>query len=96
MTHNIMRASDALTDKIEGPFAIVRGCRLCNHRISRRPGRGRGAGLREGNKQRGEMHCHIRDTHPKALTETVALLAADGWQSIPPWLPINKLKDSDR
>lgn len=94
MAH-MTQASDELTSKVIGPCAIIRTCRLCGHTVSRRRGGGRGAGFREGNKQRGVMHAHIKDTHPKALQETFNILAADGWQSAPPPLPLEYLKTKD-
>lgn len=95
MAHNVTRVSDQLTDKIEGPFAILRTCRICGHRISRRRGNGRGAGFREGNKQRGEMHTHIRTEHPKAFDEAHRIIAEDGWQYPGPILPLHDLKKLD-
>lgn len=92
---HITRASDALTTKVEGPFAIVRTCRLCGHTETRRRGGGRGAGFREGNRQRALMHAHIKAEHPAALAATYDLLAADGWQSTTPNLPISDLKKVD-
>ena len=93
---HITRASDALTVKIVGPFAILRSCRLCEFRVSRRRGGGRGAGFREGNKQRGEMHQHMKAEHPNAMAETYQILADDGWQSLIPHLPIAELKGADQ
>jgi len=95
MRHNITRATDALVTVTKGPFAIARGCRLCNFVDVRRCGRGRGAGFREGNKQRGRLHAHMKEAHPEALVATCKILAADGWQSIPPNLPIHHLKKLD-
>ncbi len=92
---HITRATDALTDIVEGPFAIVRGCRLCDFRVSRRRGGGRGAGFREGNKQRGLMHTHMKDAHPGALARVYDILVEDGAQSINPILPIHELKKID-
>ena len=92
---HITRASDALTDVTHGPLAIARGCRLCSFVLVRRRGGGRGAGFREGNKQRGAMHQHIKAEHPLAMAETYRLLAEDGWQSINPHLPIKDLRRLD-
>ena len=93
---HITRASDALTTVTQGPFAIARGCRLCSFVDTRRSGRGRGAGFREGNKQRGRLHQHIKAEHPLAMAETYRLLAEDGWQSINPILPMADLRRLDK
>lgn len=51
--------------KTESALAVVRGCRLCKFYLFRhKGGRGRGTGLREGNKQRGAMIQHIKEAHP--------------------------------
>lgn len=52
-----------------GPFAVARGCKLCKfyHVRKRVRGAGRGAGMREGNKQRGILIQHIKAEHPEAL-----------------------------
>lgn len=92
---HITRATDALTTKVEGPFAIMRTCCLCGHTETRRRGGGRGAGLREGNRQRALMHAHMKAAHPGALATTYDLLEADGWQNPPPTLPLNDLKIID-
>jgi len=93
---HITRATDALTAVTHGPMAIARGCRLCSFVDCRPRGRGRGAGFREGNKQRGRVHQHMNAEHPNALTAVVQILAVDGWQSIPPRLPISDLKKLDQ
>lgn len=41
------------------------------------------------------MHAHIKAEHPAALAATYDLLAADGWQSTTPNLPISDLKKVD-
>jgi hypothetical protein len=41
------------------------------------------------------MHAHIKAEHPAALAATYDLLAADGWQSVLPVLPISDLKKVD-
>ena len=52
----------------EGPTAVVRYCKVkgCKFALTRRKirGAGRGAGFREGNKQRGEMIQHVKLVHP--------------------------------
>ena len=47
-----------------GPFAVARVCTLCKWHDTRRRGGGRGAGFREGNKQRGRLIQHIKAAHP--------------------------------
>lgn len=54
-----------------GPSAVSRGCKLCKfyHVRKRIPGSGRGAGMREGNKQRGILIQHIKSAHPEVLEQ---------------------------
>ena len=51
----------------DGPLAIVRSCKLCKFSdVVRKPPvgrRGRGWGMREGNKQRGRLIQHINAEH---------------------------------
>ena len=53
----------------KGPFAVVRICRYCKHYETVPIGRGygRGYGMREGNKARGRMIQHLKQTHPEKL-----------------------------
>lgn len=66
-----MNPAEKFFARINGPLAIVAGCKLCKHvdKVTKpRAGeRGRGWGFIEGNKQRGRMIQHIKDTHPEAL-----------------------------
>ena len=57
----ILRFSNCLI----GPFGITRTCTICGHHLHRASGRGRGSGMREGNKQRGKMYQHIKAEHPE-------------------------------
>jgi len=59
---------------LRGPFGITRTCTICGHFEHRKSGRGRGSGMREGNKQRGKMYQHIKAEHP----EFIEWLAKDG------------------
>ena len=43
-----------------GPMGYSRTCRGCGWSVFRRPGTGRGAGMREGNKQRGVAIQHVK------------------------------------
>ena len=52
-----------------GPFGYTRECTICGHFDYRKIGFGRGAGMREGNKQRGRLLQHIKAEHPEALKE---------------------------
>ena len=61
---------EAHTRQAIGPFAIVRTCRHCAFFHLRRKGGGRGAGFREGNKQRGILYQHLKDEHPEVMHET--------------------------
>ena len=94
MAH-ITQATDVLTTVTRGPFAIVRGCRICDYKIARRSGRGRGSGLCYGNKQRGEMHQHMKTDHPNALAAMYDFLEADGFQSCTPNHNINDFRNLD-
>lgn len=58
------------TVKTEGPMGISRGCKLCKFYHYRPRGRGRGAGMREGNKQRGVLYQHMKDEHPEIFNTT--------------------------
>lgn len=87
----VMQAADALTTKREAAFGVVRICRVCGHHLARRRGVGRGAGMREGNKQRGEMYRHIKDAHPGALAHVLDTFEAGGWKAVDA-LPISDLK----
>jgi hypothetical protein len=55
--------------RYEGPTAVVRACTVpgCGFTVRRgkTTGGGRGNGMREGNKQRGEMIQHIKAAHPE-------------------------------
>lgn len=57
--------------RYDGPFAISAGCLLCKHTdVTKKPPegqRGRGWGMREGNKQRGRMIQHVKTAHPEKL-----------------------------
>jgi len=68
MTH----PAEQFFTRFDGPFAIARGCKLCKHvdvvRKPRAGQRGRGWGMREGNKQRGRLIQHIKTAHPEVLS----------------------------
>ena len=65
--------ADKFISHTDGPFAIVRSCKLCRHsdivRKERAPGRG--WGMREGNKQRGRVIQHVNAEHAWALDMTL-------------------------
>lgn len=65
---------------LNGPIGVVRACTLCKFSHSRKKvaGAGRGAGMREGNKQRGILIQHIKECHPAEYA------AAMGKQLVPP------------
>lgn len=86
-----MQCADALVTVTAGPMAVVRTCRVCGHAAIRKRAAGRGAGMREGNKQRGELYRHIRDTHPGALALVLDTFEAGGWAAVRS-LPISDLK----
>lgn len=51
--------------RVETALGVARGCRLCKfYHFRRKCGGGRGAGMREGNKQRGLLIQHIKSEHP--------------------------------
>ena len=53
-----------------GPLAVVRECKICGHiEVVKKgiPGAGRGYGFREGNKARGRIIQHIRNSHAWAV-----------------------------
>ena len=56
-------------DKVDGHFAIGRTCTLCGFGVTRLKERypGRGWGMREGNKLRGQLIQHIKQTHPEVI-----------------------------
>jgi hypothetical protein len=64
-----LHPAEAFIHHFDGPFALVRGCKLCKHvdtvRKERSPGRG--WGMREGNKQRGRLIQHVKECHPAEL-----------------------------
>lgn len=68
----MVSVADKFIASVDGPFAIVRTCKICKHTdVLRKPragDRGRGWGFREGNKQRGRLIQHIREKHPEALS----------------------------
>ena len=49
------------------PFGVVRVCTVkgCRWGDFRPTGHGRGAGFREGNKQRGRALQHVKEAHPE-------------------------------
>lgn len=57
-----------------GPFGVARACKLCRFHSFRPkvPGAGRGAGFREGNKQRGIVIQHIKAEHPAEYSAAMA------------------------
>ncbi len=61
--------AEAFITTTVGPLAVARGCKLCKFYHIRKRGRGtgRGTGMREGNKQRGILIQHIKQSHPEAL-----------------------------
>lgn len=67
-------AEDKFVTRVVGPLAVVRACNLCKFTLirKRRPGVGRGNGMREGNKQRGEIIQHIKATHPAEYAEAMS------------------------
>ena len=80
MTDDLPRTriqDDLMFTYMSGPLAVVRACRLCRH-IVKIPkglrGAGRGYGMREGNKARGEMIQHFKAVHMEAY----AALKAEG------------------
>lgn len=61
---------EALVYEVQGPFVKVRQCRLCQFRITYRlGGGGRGGGMVRGNKARGQMIQHLRQTHPQDVAK---------------------------
>lgn len=58
---------------MHGPFGVTRACRLCKWHDFRRKiaGNGRGEGMREGNKQRGRLIQHLKETHPDEFAAAV-------------------------
>lgn len=67
----IRQHPDVFISKIDGPIAIGRSCKLCQFHVVKRKERaghaGRGWGMREGNKLRGQLIQHLREEHPEAL-----------------------------
>ncbi len=59
--------ADRYITKIDGPFGIGRSCKLCSFGVTaKKPAagfRGRGWGMREGNKLRGQLIQHIKTEH---------------------------------
>ena len=52
---------------VVGPFAIVKSCTICGFSDSRKPGYGRGSGMRAGNQSRGRIIQHIKAEHPEVI-----------------------------
>ena len=63
-------AEDKYGIVMQGPFGVTRACRLCKWHDFRRKvtGSGRGAGMREGNKQRGRLIQHLKAAHVAEFT----------------------------
>jgi hypothetical protein len=59
---------------MRGPLAVTRACRLCKWFDNRKKvaGRGRGAGFREGNQQRGRLIQHLKEAHPAEYAAAMA------------------------
>jgi hypothetical protein len=60
-----------LFDTIRTSLGTVRACRFCGHieRLAPGVGKGRGFGMREGNKARGRIIQHVKETHPEAYAK---------------------------
>ncbi len=63
MTHK----AEALFEYRTGPFGTIRTCRLCGEFDMIPRGRGRGYGMKYGNKSRGRMIQHVKAEHPDEL-----------------------------
>jgi len=59
-------------DTLRRPLGTVRVCKHCGHTetVKASPGAGRGYGMREGNKARGRMIQHLKDSHPDQWLNT--------------------------
>lgn len=70
---------ERLIVRVEGPFAVVRACKLCKfvHSRPKLQGTGRGTGMREGNKQRGILIQHIKAEHPAEYAAAMNLHNSD-------------------
>jgi len=62
-----MHNAEAFLTHTSGPFGTVRACLLCGEFDRIPKGRGRGYGMREGNKSRGRMIQHVKENHPDEL-----------------------------
>ena len=62
-----MHKAEAFITHTTGPFGTVRACRICGESDMIPRGRGRGYGMREGNKSRGRMIQHVKAEHPTEL-----------------------------
>ena len=71
VSHLIGHKSQArlFIEKVNGHFAIGRTCTVCRFGITLSKERypGRGWGMREGNKLRGQMIQHIKQVHPEVI-----------------------------
>ena len=67
---------DKFVGRFNGPSAITGWCKICNFgHVTRKPPegrRGRGWGMREGNKLRGLLIQHVKERHPDLYGETMA------------------------
>ena len=60
------RQDDTMFKFYKGPFAVVRVCNFCDYKVVLKIGlrnAGRGYGMREGNKARGQMIQHYNKMH---------------------------------
>ena len=56
--------------EFRGPLAVIRACKYCGFKVRLDkgiPGVGRGYGMREGNKARGQIIQHLKKEHGDKL-----------------------------
>jgi len=73
------KIEDEFVRKVEGPFAVVRACRICGHQEivqKNKFGVGRGYGFREGNKARGRIIKHVKEKHAAIVKRWLATAIA--------------------